>query len=64
MTQVLVEEQRVRERTLFETDYWVVSKEGSIKEQREFLTISDDNVSGLKLSQLLTVDNPKKYLFE
>ncbi|MFC0426162.1 amidohydrolase family protein [Chryseobacterium scophthalmum] len=64
LREVLTAEKKIRERTLFGTDYWVVSKEGDLlKEQREFLTIMDDNFSALKLSELLTVDNPKKYLF-
>ncbi|WP_343658870.1 amidohydrolase family protein [Chryseobacterium sp.] len=64
LREVLGTDQIIRERTLFGTDYWVVSKEGDLlKEQREFLTIIDDNFSGLKLSELLTIDNPKKYLF-
>ena len=65
LREVITNKASIRERTLFGTDYWVVNKEGDLlKEQKEFLNSMDKNADELKLSKLLTIDNPYNYLFK
>lgn len=64
LREVLTVKENIRERTLFGTDFWVVNTQGNLlHEQKQFLEIIDNNAQGLPLSKLLTIDNPKKYLF-
>jgi len=61
--QVLMDDERVRERSMFGSDYWVVHKEGELcKHQAKFLRAVEQAESKLKTELCKT--NPKRYLFE
>lgn len=55
---------RIKDRTLFGTDYWVVNKEGNLKtKQEDFMKTLSQGPQGPALVRSLTIDNSYKYLF-
>lgn len=61
---VLYFDNKIRERTLFGSDYWVVNKEGNLlKEQDQFFRVMNEGTTDLNLPQKLSYDNPLNYLF-
>lgn len=65
LKEILISDEKILNRTLFGTDYWVVNKEGDLlKEQKIFLEEMDRNYKKINISNLLTCTNPKKYLFD
>jgi predicted TIM-barrel fold metal-dependent hydrolase len=63
---ILIYKEKVRQRTLFGTDYWMVTPEGNLKnEQREFIErLKDSSMDELDLVKSLLIDNPKRFLFD
>ena len=65
LREVLSTHSDILDKSLFGTDYWVVVKEGNLlRLQEEFLEELDRNSKQLKMSDILSVTNPKKYLFD
>ncbi len=60
----LVSEELVRDRTLFGSDFWVISQQGNLHlMQRDFIHILDENFQDLDLRTKLCKINPMKFLF-
>ena len=65
LREVLSTHNDILNKSLFGTDYWVVNKEDNLlKAQEEFLRELDRNVKGIKMSDIVAIENPKKYLFD
>jgi hypothetical protein len=62
----LIFDEAVRNRTLFGTDYWMVIPKGNLhKKQENYIRrLQDEAAAGLDLVKRLTVENPKRYLFD
>ena len=60
----LVSEQIVRDKTLFGSDFWVISPQGNLHlMQEDFIHILDENAQELDLRTKLCKINPMKFLF-
>lgn len=60
----LVSDELVRSRTLFGSDFWVVSPEGNLHLlQNDFINLLDENFLQLDLKTILSKTNPMKFLF-
>lgn len=65
LREVLSTHKDILNKSLFGTDYWVVNKEDNLlKAQKEFLRELDRNVKGIQMSNIVAIDNPKRYLFD
>ena len=64
LVKVLATNKKVRERTLFGTDYWMVTPDSNMKDrQDEFIArLEDASQDSFDLVKMLLIDNPTKYL--
>ena len=65
LVKVLATNKKVRERTLFGTDYWMVTPDSNMKDkQEEFIArLKNASQDSFDLVKMLLIDNPTRYLF-
>ena len=62
---VIKKDDKVREKSMFGSDYWVVSKEGQLnKNQKKFLDIVEKAAKDKDWVNDLCRETPKKFLFD